>query len=188
VNRLVGNDDATEYFKTIEMSAMKRLSNGWQVLTSYSATKVQIPVPEGANINPNTYIRATNNTWEWLFRASGAYVFPLNVMASVNFEHRSGDVQARTVSLTGGGTIPSITLRAEPIGSLRLPNQNTVDLRASKRFNLGSGRNIEVQANLFNVGNVNTVIGRSVQSGANFLRPTAIQDARIFVMNVGYTF
>jgi hypothetical protein len=63
-----------------------------------------------------------------------------------------------------------------------------VDLRASKRFNLGSGRNIEVQANLFNVGNVNTVIGRSVQSGVNFLRPTAIQDARIFVMNVGYTF
>jgi hypothetical protein len=188
VNRLVGNDDATEYFKTIEMSAMKRLSNGWQVLSSYSATKVQIPVPEGANINPNTYILANNNTWEWLFRASGAYVFPRNVMVSVNFEHRSGDVQARTVSLTGGGTIPSITLRAEPIGSLRLPNQNTVDLRASKRFNLGSGRNIEVQANLFNVGNVNTVIGRSVQSGPNFLRPTAIQDARIFVMNVGYTF
>jgi hypothetical protein len=109
-------------------------------------------------------------------------------MVSVNFEHRSGDVQARTVSLTGGGTIPSITLRAEPIGSLRLPNQNTVDLRASKRFSLGAGRNIEVQANLFNVGNANTVIGRSVQSGQNFLRPTAIQDARIFVVNVGYTF
>ena len=136
-------------------------------------------MPEGANINPNTYILANNNTWEWLFRASGAYVFPRNVMVSVNFEHRSGDVQARTVSLTGGGTIPSITLRAEPIGSLRLPNQNTMDLRASKRFGLGAGRNIEVQVNLFNVGNVNTVIGRSVQSGQNYLRPTAIQDARI---------
>jgi hypothetical protein len=188
VNRLVGNADATAYFKTVEMSAMKRLMNGWQVLTSYSATKVQIPVPEGANINPNTYILSANNTWEWLFRASGAYVFPRNVMVSVNLEHRSGDVQARTVSLTGGGTIPSISLRAEPIGSLRLPHQNTVDLRASKRFNLGEGRNIEVQANLFNVGNANTVTGRSVQSGANFLRPTAIQDARIFVANVGYTF
>lgn len=188
VNRLVGNDAATEYFKTIEMSAMKRLSNGWQVLTSYSATKSQIPVPEGANINPNTYILSANNTWEWLFRASGAYMFPRNVMASVNLEHRSGDVQARTVSLTGGGTIPSITLRAEPIGTLRLPDQTTVDLRASKRFALGAGRNIEVQANLFNVGNANTVTGRSVQSGPNFLRPTAIQDARIFILNVGYTF
>ena len=188
VNRLVGNDAATDYFKTIEVSAMKRLSNGWQVLTSYSATKSQIPVPEGANINPNTYILSANNTWEWLYRASGAYVFPRNVMVSLNFEHRSGDVQARTVALTGGGTIPTITLRAEPIGALRLPHQNTVDVRASKRFNLGAGRNIEVQVNLFNVGNANTVTGRSVQSGANYLRPTGIQEARIFIANVGYSF
>ena len=124
LNTLVGDPNATETFKTIEMTGQKRLSNGWQVLTSYSATKSDIPVPAESNINPNTDILAANKTWEWLFRASSAYVFPRNVMVSANFEHRSGDVQARTVSLTGGGTIPSISLRAEPIGSLRLPHQN----------------------------------------------------------------
>jgi hypothetical protein len=167
---------------------MKRMSRGWQVLTSYSATNVDIPVPEGSNINPNTYILSDNNTWEWLFRASSSYMFPREVMVSANLEHRSGDVQARTVSLSGGNTIPTISLRAEPIGALRLPNQTTVDLRASKRFNLGSGRRIEVQFNVFNIGNVSTVLSRTVQSGGNYLRPTAIQDARIFVANVGYTF
>ena len=67
-------------------------------------------------------------------------MFPRNIMLSANFEHRSGDVQARTVNLTGGGTIPTITLNAEPIGSLRLPHLNTMDLRVSKRFNLGGGQ------------------------------------------------
>ena len=125
MNTLVGDPDATETFKTIELTGQKRLSNGWQVLASYSATKSDIPVPAESNINPNVDINNSNQTWEWLFRASSAYVFPRNVMVSANFEHRSGDVQARTVSLSGGGTIPTITLNAEPIGSLRLPHLNT---------------------------------------------------------------
>ena len=76
LNQLVGDPNATEYFKTIEVTGQKRLSNGWQLLASYSATHSDIPVPEVSNMNPNTYILAANNTWEWLARASGAYVFP----------------------------------------------------------------------------------------------------------------
>jgi len=109
-------------------------------------------------------------------------------MVSLNVEHRSGDVQARTVSLSGGGTIPTISLRAEPIGSLRLPNQNTMDIRLSKGFTVAPGRKFEVQVNLFNVFNANTVTARTVQSGANYLKPTAIQAARILDFNVGYSF
>ena len=188
LNTLVRDPNATETFRTIEMTGQKRLSNGWQVLTSYSATKSDIPVPAESNINPNTDILAPNKTWEWLFRASTAYIFPRNVMVSANFEHRSGDVQARTVSLTGGGTIPSISLRAEPIGSLRLPHQNVLDLRVSKRFDLQRGRRLEGQINLFNVMNVNTVTARNVQSGVNYLRPTAIQPPRILDFNIAYSF
>jgi hypothetical protein len=188
LNTLVADPNATETFKTIELTGQKRLSNGWQVLMSYSATKSEIPVPAESNINPNTDILAANNTWEWLARASSAYVFPGNVMVSANFEHRSGDVQARTVSLTGGGTIPTFLIRAEPIGSLRLPHQNVMDLRVSKRFDLGAGGRVEGQINLFNVLNDNTVTARTVQSGANYLRPTAIQASRILDFNVAYTF
>ena len=160
LNTLVGDPNATETFKTIELTGQKRLSNGWQVLTSYSATKSDIPVPAESNINPNTDILAANKTWEWLFRASSAYVFPRNVMLSANFEHRSGDVQARTVSLTGGGTIPTITLRAEPIGSLRLPHQNVMDLRVSKRFDLGAAGESRDRSISSTSLNVNTVTAR----------------------------
>lgn len=188
LNTLVGVPEAREIFKTIEVAGTKRLSNGWQVLTSYSATHSDIPVPAEANINPNTYILSANNTWEWLFRVSGAYMFPANVMVSVSSENRSGDVQARTVSLTGGGTIPTFLIRAEPMGSLRLPTQHTMDIRVSKRFDLGNSRRFEVQANLFNVFNANTVTARTVQSGVNYLRPTAIQAARIADFNIAFSF
>jgi hypothetical protein len=145
-------------------------------------------VPELANINPNTYINAANHTWEWLGRVSAAYVFPSDVMLSTSFKHQSGNVSARTVRLTGGGTIPTLTYRVEPLGSLRLPNQNILDLRVSKRFNLGGSRTFEAQVNLFNITNDNTVTNWSVQSGANYLRPTAIQAARIVDFNIAYTF
>jgi hypothetical protein len=187
LNTLVADPTATEHFGTVEVSAQKRLSSGWQLLASESATHSDIPVPEGANINPNTYILAANHTWEWLTRVSGAYVFPRQVMVSVNVESRSGDVQARTVSLSGGNTIPTISLRAGPIGSLRLPAQNTMDVRFSKGWSFG-GRKVEIQMNLFNIFNANTVTARTVQSGANYLKPTAIQAARILDFNIAYSF
>jgi hypothetical protein len=188
LNTLVGVPESREIFKTIEVAGTKRLSHGWQLLASFSATNSDIPVPAEANINPNTYILSANNTWEWLGRVSGAYVFPANVMVSVSSENRSGDVQARTVNLTGGGTIPTFLIRAEPIGSLRLPTQHTMDIRFSKRFNLAHSQKFEVQANLFNIFNANTVTARTVQSGVNYLRPTAIQAARIADFNIAYSF
>ena len=195
LNTLVADPDATEIFKTIELAGTRRFSNGWQLLASYSATHSDIPVAALTNINPNTPITATpvpgagaNRTWEWLGRASGAYVFPGQVMVSANFEHRSGDVQARTVSLSGGGTIPSISVIAEPIGSLRLPNINTIDLRVSKRFPLGGGRRVDGQIDLFNLMNANTTTARIVRSGATYLKPTAILPARIIDFVVTYSF
>jgi carboxypeptidase family protein len=188
LNTLVGDPDATEHFSTVEFAGIKRLSRGWQVLASYSATKSDVPVPAESNMNPNTDINTANNNWEWLLRASSAYVLPYNIMLSANYEHRSGDVQARTVLLTGGNTIPSITVNAEPVGSLRLPNINNVDVRVSKRFDLGGGKRIDGQINLFNVFNVNTTTARIIASGATFLKPTAILPARILDFNVAFIF
>ena len=115
-------------------------------------------------------------------------MFPHELMVSVNVESRSGDVQARTVSLSGGNTIPTISLRAAPIGSLRLPAQNTMDVRLSKGWGLGGGKKVEIQMNLFNLFNANTVTARTVQSGGNYLKPTAIQAARILDFNIAYSF
>ena len=165
MNTLVGDPNATETFKTIELTGQKRLSNGWQVLASYSATKSDIPVPAESNINPNIDILAANETWEWLFRASSAYVFPRNVMVSANFEHRSGDVQARTVSLTRwrDHSDDHAEGRAHRQPSPAAPKRHgPAGLKAVRSRR---GRRLEGQINLFNVMNANTVTARNCSIG-----------------------
>jgi hypothetical protein len=92
------------------------------------------------------------------------------------------------VRLTGGTTIPSITLNVEPLGSLRLPNTNVVDIRADKSFLLPNRQRLTVRVNMFNALNANTVTARTVLSGANYLRPTAILGPRILEFSTSYSF
>ena len=61
-------------------------------------------------------------------------------------------------------------------------------MRLSKRWDRGAGQKIEIQMNLFNVTNANPVTARTVQSGANYLKPTAIFPARILDFNIAYSF
>jgi hypothetical protein len=63
-----------------------------------------------------------------------------------------------------------------------------MDIRFSKGFRVGPGKKLEAQVNLFNIFNASTVTARTVQSGANYLKPTAIQAARILDFNFAYTF
>ena len=197
---LINDPRADANFKTLEVAATKRLANRWQFMASYSATKSDIPnVPNTVSytgelgggystFDPNAEIFATQDTWEWLGRASGAYSFPADVLVSANFEHRSGIPQARTVSFTGGRQIPSITLRVEPTGSLRLPHLNLLDLSIQKGFRLRQGHRVALRLNVYNVLNINSVITQVVQSGRSFLRPTAIVPPRIAEVDVSYRF
>jgi hypothetical protein len=194
---LVTDPAADESYKSFEAAASKRMSNRWQLMASYSATKLDIPFSPttgGAftvNLSaqdPNAEILAENKTWEWLGRISGAYLFPADIQVSANFEHRSGSPWARTVSLRGGQQIPSFTVRVEPIGTRRLPNLNLLNLRAEKSFRLASSHRVALRANVYNALNVNTVLSVNSLSGAAFARPTSITPPRIAEVGLTYTF
>jgi hypothetical protein len=49
---------------------------------------------------------------------------------SANFQSTSGDPQARQVLVRGGQQIPTVVINAEPLGSLKLPTLNVLDVRA----------------------------------------------------------
>ena len=89
---------------------------------------------------------------------------------------------------TGGRQIPSIVLNVEPLGTLRLPNTNTVDLRLEKSFGFGQGQKLTVRASIYNTLNVNTVTARTLQSGANYLRPTAIMPPRFVEFGASFSY
>lgn len=196
---LVNDDRANARYSSFEAAMSKRLSNGWQFMASYSATKKRVPIIQNAGSSnglvlyvatddPNAEINNSDNTWEWLGRAEGAYMLPFDALVSFHFEHRSGEPQARTVLLRGGRTIPSITLRAEPLGAFRLPNINVLDLRLEKSIRVGPSQKLAGRVNMFNLTNINTVTGQIQQSGATFRRPTGIVTGRTIEFSGTYSF
>jgi hypothetical protein len=193
------NDSAADRtYDSFEVATSGRLRRGLQFMASYSATKKNIPFLSGpsggsemesraADLNPNAEINSADRTWEWLAKASGAYLFPGNVTLSASWEHRSGVAFAREVLLTGGRTIPSIVLKAEPIGTQRMPNLNVLNIRAEKAFRVRQTQ-LTVRGFLYNVLNANTITALITRSGTRFLEPTSIMKPRIFEFGVAYNF
>lgn len=187
-------------FKTIEVAATKRLSDGWQLSASYSATKLHTPIGENEPYTPNntlgfaTYTAANviipypNDTWEWVARFSGVYVFPQRITLSANMENRSGTRGARNVLFSGGRQIPTFAMAVEPVGSLNLPPIRSLDVRVEKAFMLPRGQKLTGRLNVYNTLNANTVTAQTTRSGASFLRPTAIMPPRLFELSASYAF
>jgi hypothetical protein len=191
-------------FKTIEVAFTKRPSRGWQVGASYSSTWLDIPIQCGAAgtglisslnwypsrcaTNPNQAFNTADHTRQWLAGLAGAYNLPFGIMASVSYGIGSGAPQARQVLFTGGQTIRSVSLNVEPIGTIALPNAHAMDVRAAKRVNLGGARAVELRFDTYNALNNSTVLTRTLQSGANYLRPSRILFPRILQVGVTFNF
>lgn len=206
----VNDSRANQSFRTIEVAALKRLANRWQLLASYSATKKHWPIgaqgsasslgfgtssptfsAAGEHVGfftPNAEIFSVDNTWDWDAKVIGTYIFPAEIAVSGNFHHTSGDPFARQVRFTGGRTIPSIVLNVEPIGTHRRPNLNIWQLRLEKRFTLPSAHIATVTLNVYNALNANTATGLQNRSGSEFLRPRSILPPRLAELAVSYRF
>jgi hypothetical protein len=138
--------------------------------------------------DPNGEIFASDNTWEWIFRTGGSYLFPYGILASANFSHESGIPWARTAELSGGRQIPTLVVNVEPIGTRRLDNLNILDLRGEKRFSVGNGREVAFRLNLYNALNKPTVLSVQTLSGPRFNTVTSIVSPRILEWSASYTF
>jgi len=198
---MVTNDPAADSrYKTFEIAATKRQSQGWQVGASFTRTWIDAPITCGASgsglgtvtsrclTNPNVAFNSGNHTVEWQAKLSGAYNLPFGILASANYDIRSGLRQARQVLFTGGRSIRSISLNVEPIGTISLPNTHELDLRAAKNVKLGTARSVELRADIYNALNRGTVLARTLQSGASYLRPSRILFPRILQVGATFTF
>jgi hypothetical protein len=207
---MVINDPALDSkYKTFEIAANKRPSNNWQLGASYTTTWLNIPVTcaeSGAALglfvsrcltNPNVAFNSANNTREWQVKLSGAYNLPYGILASANYDIRSGVPQARQVLLTGGRSIRSIVLNVDPIGSIALPTTDVLDVRVAKKVRLGASRSVELRGDVYNALNKGTVTSRdgaagvtarTLQSGPNYLRPASILFPRILQVGVTFTY
>jgi hypothetical protein len=194
---VINDPKANQTYRTIEVALAKRLSNNWQLMASYTATKKNIPLPTnvgGGNspafntVDPNSEIFAADNTWQLGGRLSGSYMLPRGILVSANFTYQNAEPLARTALFRGGATIPTITLKVEPLRTDFLPSVSILNTRVEKRFAVLPGQNVAVRLNIYNTLNANTVTDSVVQSGPNFGRVTAILPPRLFELSASYSF
>lgn len=178
----------SQRYTTVEVAGTKRMSNGWQVNMSYSATKAVNPFNDRQNLNPNTEINTAEDYWEYTAKASGGYILPFDVVASANFERRRGNPQSRTHQFSGGQVIRTIVLNTDPLGTIRLPSTNLVDFRFAKRIRIGGSKTLEGRFDFFNVFNANFVTSRNTRAGANYLVPSNIILPRILQLGATFNF
>jgi hypothetical protein len=177
--KLVNDDPRNDStFKTIEFAATRRLSNGWQFMGSYSATKRNVPFVDGSALTPNAEINTADNTWTWIGKLAGSYTFRWGILGGVSYSRRNGARMARQVQILAppGASITNLVVNAEPIGSLSLEDVGLLDMRVAKRFGLGAARNLELRLDCFNMMNVNPVTSIVTRAGPTFGNATASAD------------
>lgn len=187
-NLTVNQPGYTNRYNNIELGVDKRLSDGWQLLMSYLATRNNAWIG-GVPTTPNAEFFPKNETWDSTFRAAGSYVTPWGLLGSALFEYQSGTAQARDVLYrTGLRQLSSLTLRSEPVGARRLPAVKLLSLRAAKQLHFGNGQRMTVQFDLFNALNANDATTITTRSGPNYDRITAILPPRVARLGVTYSF
>jgi hypothetical protein len=190
----INDPAAAQTYKSMDVSFNRRLANRWMVTGSYSATKTDAPFGgtttatsnSGSN-DPNAEIFMSNHTWEWLGHLTGSYLLPAGVTLSAVYEHRSGTPYARQVNVRGA-VVGVLTLNVEPIGTRRLPDTRSLDLRAEKAFTIRGEQKAKFRLNLYNVFNSSTVTTVTTTSGAAFNRPSAIMGPRVAEIGLVYSF
>jgi hypothetical protein len=102
-------------------------------------------------------------------------MFKYDILASGNVRVQSGPPITRYVvqSLTAGGTA---SVNVEPVGSERLTAMKTIDLRAAKTFRVGP-RAVDLNMDIFNLTNANTVWSVYSQTGRLNVRPNGDPNA-----------
>ena len=185
----INDPGADASYKSFEVAVNKRLSNRWQMLASYSGTKLNVPVPRNSEFTPNAAIFSADKTYEWLFRTSGSYQFPHDFQVSSNLLVQSGFQYALTLSATGGAQIPSLIVFAEPIGTRKTDVQTVMALGIGKGFRLGRGHRVAVGLNFLNVlnGNYNIDFPQS-RAGSGFGYVSNIQPPRVGELTLRYSF
>jgi hypothetical protein len=180
-------------YHNIEVAAHKRMSNRWQLVTSFLATYVDewrsdtaLTTPDGIPETPNQDYFPKAQYWEWAFKLSGSYDLPWGLQAAGTFTSQSGSVWGRDARFTPP-RLASVIIRMEDPAANRLPTQNLLNLRLEKRQKIGPGT-AAFQLDVFNVTNTNVETGITTRSGASFGQITGIIPPRIARLGVSYTF
>ncbi len=170
----------------VEIDAVKRMSNHWQLLTGFTIQRQKgVYCCNGSsddaltgtdNVNdPNLNINRSNNYLNndatYVFKVDSTYELPWKLSSSVNFQHYTG-FPFQPQGVFTGLNQNSETVILQPAGIQRLPSVNLLNVRLSRKFVLNERWHVEPLVDLFNVTNAQTVVSEVQTFGPNYRFPT----------------
>jgi hypothetical protein len=187
----------------VEFTAVKRLSNKWQLLTGFTIQRQKGVFGRGFSdeattdnfTDPNNNINRRNNYLNYdatyVFKIDSSYEFPWKIGTSVNFQHYTGFPIQPTQTFgvpNGQGVDVSESVILQPNGILRLPSVNILNLRLSRDFTINERWQLIPTVDFFNVTNAQTVIGQVSTFGPSYLFPFSTINPFVTRLGLRFTF
>jgi len=210
--KTINDDRLANRYDGLDVIVTKRFEDGWTLLAGYTYSHQEVDLTSLANPN-NAFVNASGVSGgrRHNFKASGSYTLPYSVVLAANFRLQSGlpitrtwNVPTCSATITANCTRQTLTVNAEPRGSVELGTLPTLDLRAGRFFNFRRDR-IDLSVDVYNLTNANTIFNVRNGTGTTgirvngdlsqpltqittFLSPTQFLAPRVLRFNVTYSF
>jgi hypothetical protein len=195
-------------YHAVEFTAVKRLSNKWQVLAGFTIQRQKGVNGRGFSdeatgdnfTDPNLDINRNNNYLNldstYVFKVDSTYELPWKFGTSVNFQHYTGFPIQPTETFGGypnsGLNQFSETVFLQPAGIQRLPSVNQLNLRLSREFAFNERWRLTPTVDFFNVTNSQTTIAEVSQytspGGGFYLKPALAINPFVTRFGLRFTF
>jgi hypothetical protein len=191
-------------FHTIEYSATRRQTGRWSLAasgsirmnrdndTAYFGNTIRSVNNTGiqAVSTPNDLINTDDGRFvfsTWTFKVNGTVDVGWGVHVTPALRVQSGQPFGRVINAsTANGLNYTQRILAEPLGTRTQDNIVILDLRAERRFKLGSRGAVAGFIDLYNIGNSDAASNITWLSGSSFLLPSTIIGPRIARFGVKY--
>jgi hypothetical protein len=181
-NGIIRNND----FYTWEISAIKRQSNRWSLIASFSNLWSRV----GATVlTPNDLINTTNGRdyfSEWQVRVSSTLNLPFGIDLTPMYRGQAGAPFAPTFT-TKLNYSSGVVIKAGLRGDYANDHVHVFDLRTQKVFRFGS-KTVRGIFDVYNILNTNAVQAETTSYGINYLRPVTISGPRTARVGVRFEF
>ena len=195
--RVTRDGSKDDRFQALELTLNKRSSARWDATASASVIKNHRWITSISQ-SPNEDFFPLDETWQWTYRTTASYTFPLDIRVSSLVFLQSGTLGQRTYLFrtadpTPGGTqtirnAGNLTVRLEPFGASQGPMRKQVNLRASKILKFAGARRVELNVDVNNLINSNAAWTTDYTSGPTFGYAQTIVPPRLVQFGAGFTF
>jgi len=209
--------EAKRTYNGVDLVLQKRMSNGWQFLSSVTLSRLYGNTAEGFEDSvghnppfdtPNYFINRDGSlSWDrpLVIKLQGSIVLPYDFVLSAYYQFFSGTPWGRTIEVqlpnTPAFEYPGnfVSIMAEAPDSRRLKSINNLDIRLEKDFRLGGSRKLGFYIDAVNIlgesqySIVNDPAGRVYNNGtyirgANYGKMTSVSGIRAFKLSARFSF